>query len=391
MRRTKAMRYVFMMLLLVLCGRLYYVQILCASELTAAAHNQQMIPVLQENCKGVIYDRNMQPLTGTEQAYYYLIHKENLNPGAARLLERMEAEQAGQKGDTYLAYRTNVYLASVSNVLQKQYKAYGFAVDVRYGEDQIAAALISDLDEIYAAYLQENHSFFSFIGNGAGGLIHGTGINRAEMTGDRSASLITTIDASLQTQVETMLEENGAAGCVMITDIATGQVLSMASQSPDAKQIVNLAVTQAYPLEKAYDFIKKTSKITELSVDDLAESLGLGQPVFNDYPEENSGVWDRKKSTLTAAQMSQLLMHLSNDGKKIPLTLVMSNQKEAHIPSMMLTDDTAGRMTALCRELAKKPLIGDGWAFGYSGPYAVVLHVDNINPETLYSRIVSCL
>ena len=148
MRRIRAMRTVLMVLLLVLCGRLYYVQILCADELTAAAQGQQMIPVLQENGKGVIYDRNKNPLTGTDRAYYYLIHKDNLTAEAEQLLASMETEPAGQKGEDYLVYRTTVYRPAASYLLQKNYRAYGFSVDVRYGENQAAAPLVADLDQM---------------------------------------------------------------------------------------------------------------------------------------------------------------------------------------------------------------------------------------------------
>ena len=196
MRRARVLRTVFLVLLMLLCGRLYYVQILCADELTAAAHGQQMIPVLRENGKGVIYDRNMEPLTGTDRAYYYLIHKEDLTAGAERQLALLEAEPAGQKGEDYLVYRTTFYVPNASELLQNQYQAYGFAVDVRYGDDQTAGPLITDLDVMYDRLLQKQEASFYFLGNAAGGLFRGTGVTPDGE--NASAGLITTIDASLQ-------------------------------------------------------------------------------------------------------------------------------------------------------------------------------------------------
>ena len=394
MRRTKAIRMIFMVLLLMLCGRLYYLQILCADELTVAAHSQQMIPVLQENCKGVIYDRNMQPLTDTNQAYYYLIHKDNLKSGAVRLLERMEAELAGQKGESYLVYRTDDYLTSASEVLQKQFQAYGFVVDVRYGAEQTASALIADLDEMYRELLQKDDMSFYFLGNAAGGLIHGTGITSAELGSEGSASLITTIDASLQEQVETVIAENGVTGCAMVTDTVTGQILAMASRSRgemEGADNPNMSVEFAYPIGKIYDLFKKTGAILNTKPADVAKMLGLGVSVFDGYPGESEGVAAGKKSTATVAQISQILTTLANGGKTVPLTLIMSNRKEESIPCVVSEDDAEGKMIALYSELAKHPLTGDGWAVGYSGTYAIVLHAEGGSSEQMYHCVAKGL
>ena len=384
MRRVRAMRMVFVVLLLLLCGRLYYVQILCADELTAAAQNQQLIPVIRENVKGVIYDRNMEALTGTETAYYYLIHKDNLTEGASRLLIRMEAEPAGQKGEDYLVYRTEQYSPDTSEMLQKRHKAYGFAAGVRYGENQTAAALVQDLDEMYAHLLQKDEPSFYFLGNAAGGFIHGTGMTESKAADSRTTTaLVTTLDGELQEKIETLFEESGAAGCAVVTDTRTGQVLAMVSDTAEA----NLPVECAYPIGNIYDLFKKAGNILNVKPADTAAMLGLGEPVFDGYPGENAGVLDGKKTTATAVQFGQALTIIANHGQAVPLTLVMNTLREESVPCMELTGEMAAKLAELQAELAQRPLTGDGWSAGYSGVYGIAVHLEKGKAESIYHFI----
>lgn len=388
MRRIRAMRTVLMVLLLVLCGRLYYVQILCADELTAAAQGQQMIPVLQENGKGVIYDRNKNPLTGTDRAYYYLIHKDNLTAEAEQLLASMETEPAGQKGEDYLVYRTTVYRPAASYLLQKNYRAYGFSVDVRYGENQAAAPLVADLDQMYDGLLQKREPVFYFLGNAAAGLIHGRGVYSGSDGDESGGTLMTSLDLGLQKTIEAVFTETDATGCAVVTDHRTGQVLAMVSRDGKMDETgtgVNLAVEQAYPLGKAYALVQKTAAICGQTPADTASALGMGVPVFEDYPGEDAGVLDGKKTTATAVQVSQVLATIASGGNAVPLTLVMSAMKEKSIPCMEMTGDEVTALELLCVQLAEKPLIGDSWAVGYSGTYAIVVYLEKGEVAEIYS------
>lgn len=390
MRQIRAMRTVLMVLLLVLCGRLYYVQILCADELTAAAQGQQMIPVLQENGKGVIYDRNKNPLTGTDRAYYYLIHKNNLTAEAEQLLVSMETEPAGQKGEDYLVYRTTVYRPSASYLLQKKHRAYGFSMDVRYGENQAAAPLVADLDQMYDALLQKRDPAFHFLGNAAGGLIHGRGVYSGSGGDESGGTLMTTLDLELQKTIEAVFAETGVSGCAVVTDCRTGQVLAMVSRGGETDEKgagVNLAVEQAYPLGKAYALVQKTAVICGQTPADTAPSLGMGMPVFENYPGEDTGVLDGKRTTATAVQVSQALATIASGGNAVPLTLVMSAMKEKSIPCMEMTGDEGMALEQLCGQLAEKPLIGDGWAVGYSGTYAIVVYLEEGEVAEIYSLL----
>lgn len=398
MRRAKAMGMVFLILLFLLAGRLYYVQILCAEELTGAAHGQQMIPVLQENGKGAIYDRNKRPITGTDSAYYYLLHKDNLSTGATQLLDQIGASYAGQKGEDYLVYRTSHYVPRASFVLQKQWKAHGFCVNVRYGENQTAASFIADLDEMYCDMLKKEEPVFYFLGNGAGNLMNGTGMVEETAVSSRSepAALITTIDLSLQQEIERFLLEEDCRGCVAVTDVRNGQILAMADNyGVGLKEAPNLTVEQAYPLGKIYNLIRKAAEVSGENPAETATMLGLGETVFANYPGEAVGsVASESTPTATVVQVSRILTILANGGKAVPLHFVMSTAREESVPCMEIRGDAAAAWLKLKSVFMEKPLTGDGWSAGYGGAggqYAVVVHTEKGHEEKILQHITARL
>lgn len=394
MRRVKGFRVLWVLLLFLLVGRLYYIQVLCSPELTVVARGQQMVPVLQENSKGTIYDRNMNVLTGCEKAYYYLIHKDQLKEDTINLLQQMNAEPAGRRGQDYLVFRTTNYSPHRSHLLQEKGSAYSFCVNVRCGETQTAAYLITDLDEMYSELLTGSSPAFYFQGNGAGELIRGTGMIKGNVSGNgekEATALVTTLDVELQKSIETLLEEEKMKGSVVVTDTATGHILAMASRTEktDSNETqLNLAVEQSYRLGETYNLIRQIADILDIKTKETAELLGLGTKVFDCYPEESAGkVTAGKKTTATAIQMNRILLTLANEGNQVPPALVMSIAKEESVPCMKLTGKKAEKLRKLQSGLSQKPFTGDGWALGYEGTYAVAIYAEKGNPEKIFQRI----
>ena len=199
---------------------------------------------------------------------------------------------------------------------------------------------------------------------------------------------MTSLDLGLQKTIEAVFTETDATGCAVVTDHRTGQVLAMVSRDGKMDETgtgVNLAVEQAYPLGKAYALVQKTAAICGQTPADTASALGMGMPVFENYPGEDTGVLDGKRTTATAVQVSQALDTIASGGNAVPLTLVMSAMKEKSIPCMEMTGDEVTALELLCVQLAEKPLISDGWAVGYSGTYAIVVYLEKGEGAEIYS------
>ena len=76
-KRNKRLLGTFVVLMILLTIRLYYIQIICHEELSKAAQSQYEIMVEGIDTRGMILDRNYVPLIGDANQYYYFIKKEN--------------------------------------------------------------------------------------------------------------------------------------------------------------------------------------------------------------------------------------------------------------------------------------------------------------------------
>lgn len=402
MKRITWMRSFFVILLFLLAGRLYYVQILCSAELTEAAHRQQMISVLQQNAKGTIYDRNMNPITGTASKYYYMIHCNNLTPACNRLLEQIQAELVGRKGEEYLIFQTETFLPAESRALQERWQALGFCVDNRYSRKQIASPLVADLDQMYEAVLTCNEPLFYFQGNAVGTPISGLGmVNTANGSGAEPAALVTSIDGDLQQNTECIFAEEQVAGCAVVTDTHSGQILAMVSRANTAvkgeEAEANLTVENAYDLGVINKIVRDTAKSLHMERREAAMIFDLGETVFDGYPGENAGTLPAKNHTktakieATAAQVSRLLTILANEGKLIPLTIIMSASKEDSIPCMISAeDDLEETLQQMHQKLTETPLADNRWAVGFAGEngrYAITIHTEKGNAKSIFDSM----
>lgn len=258
----------FMLCLCVLIGRLYYIQVICAAELTTGANRQQMIPVLHPYSRGTIFDRNMEKLTDDSCQYYYLVHRQNCTETFTRLMNLIEGEIAGTKGDDYLVYRAEVFQPTINFLLKENCQVYGFCVSSRYANEQVAAHLIgylntadgtgsSGLEKLYEERLRCDGANLHLVGDGIGQVIKGAGLVNTEAVS--ASALVTTIDKNLQKQVENILAEKNLSGAVIVLETNSGQVLAMASSptfnpnrlteylASDGSELVNKVTQGQYP------------------------------------------------------------------------------------------------------------------------------------------------
>lgn len=254
-----------------LCGRLYYIQIVCGDALAAGAQGQQAIQVYSQDRRGVIYDRNMIPLTDSCQCYYYLIEKSRIDQDFQQLMERTGGCQAGSMGEKYVVYKLERFSRILNQRLVSEYGAYAFCCGTRYDDRQTAAHLIgytdadgvgqSGLEKLYQYRLSAAPAALSLTGNGAGQPVLGLGLSQSQGEGAslQPSSLVTTIDKALQEKVEEILHEKNITGAAVVLDTATGQVLAMASTpafdpnqldgylSSDQGELMNKAIQGQYP------------------------------------------------------------------------------------------------------------------------------------------------
>lgn len=392
-QRGKLLLAAFAIVIVVLAGRCYYIQLTCGPALSAAADSQQIVPVIYPYSRGIIYDRNMNKLTNTTEEYYYLVAKENCTSEFEELIGHIGGKKAGKKGESYEVYHVDQFQATINGLLRENFGAYGFSVSSRYADEQVAAHLIgyvnesdgvgtSGLEKMYEQQLNCDKAAANLAGDGAGAVVTGIGLNAVE-TGELAAGLVTTIDINLQMTAETLLSEQEVSGAVMIVEAATGQILTMAS-SPgynpnnletylrnESSELVNKAVQCQYPAGPVKDVIKQTASFGKVSLIEAAEALGFGQCVWENFPDEAAG--RLKPMEITPIQLCQTLITLSNGGEKIPLSIVMHTAKKEAAVCLALGDEKREALQSMLRE---KTINGGGWAAGFCQNYAVVVYAE---------------
>ncbi len=240
-KRGRILFWVTAAAVLALCFRLGYIQIICGEALREGAAGQQSIQIYSQDRRGVIYDRNMLPLTDNCQHYYYLVEKNRVDTDLLRLIQGAGGCEAGAMGGNYTVYKLTAFNRILNRRLVSEYGAYAFCCGTRYGERQAAAHLIgyvdadglgqSGLEKLYQYRLSASSAMLSLTGSGTGQPVRGLGLSQSadHSAGMQPSSLVTTIDKTLQEEVEKILTEKEINGSAVVLDTETGQVLAMAS------------------------------------------------------------------------------------------------------------------------------------------------------------------
>ena len=108
-KRVKTALVIFIIPVLALAGRLFYIQILCHDEFAEAATSQHEIAVEGLDTRGQILDRNLKPITGGSYQYYYIVKKERMTAEYRSLLDMMGGSQIASADSDYYGYRTEDY------------------------------------------------------------------------------------------------------------------------------------------------------------------------------------------------------------------------------------------------------------------------------------------
>lgn len=251
-------------------GRLWYIQIVCGEALADGARSQQAIQVYSQDRRGVIYDRNMLPLTDSCQCYYYLVENSRIDGRFWQLMAGAGGSRAGAMGDRYVVYQLAAFNRSAHRRLVSEYGAYAFCCGTRYGSTQTAVHLIgyvngdgigqSGLEKLYQYRLSSPSAALSLTGNGIGAPVRGLGLVQSGSSGSlQPSALVTTIDKALQEKTESILREKEIDGAVVVMDTETGQILAMASTpafdpnrldgylASDGGELMNKALQGQYP------------------------------------------------------------------------------------------------------------------------------------------------
>ena len=240
LRRIKVLGIAGLVIWITLAGRLFYIQVLSHEDLALASASQYQVIVEGMDTRGIILDRNFNPLTGGTDQYYYFIAKEREDSSSDSLLAAISAKEISDGESRYRVYRSQLFDETVNDTLKEEYGAYVYCCPSRYSDEQIACHLIGYLNQaekkgvaglelLCEEELKADDSRLALWADGQGNLLLGISPKRENNGEITDHSVITTIDRSIQAICEAALEKQQLNGAVLVSEAESGEILAWAS------------------------------------------------------------------------------------------------------------------------------------------------------------------
>ena len=202
------------------------------SALSDAAAYQSTKTVLFSSSRGLIYDRNLEPLAGRESTAAAVVFPGEADPAVLEML---------LSGDSLLeAMRSRLPFLTAARLPESD-GVYFFERPVRYSEGQTAVHLVGYLDGAGCGIYGIEKAFESLLSGAGpsvsvtysadayGNLIGTPAIDAEHGDGGKDAAVVLTIDTEIQRVAEAVLKRHLAKGAAVVMDVQNGDILASAS------------------------------------------------------------------------------------------------------------------------------------------------------------------
>jgi len=310
-RRLYCFNLFFLLIIALLSARLAYIQIKGHEELSATALKQQRIRIEGADARGVIYDRNRIPLTGTNKDYVYIIDRKVIQQNGTKTLEDYGARKISNYSQDYVVYTFSEFNSKADEVLRKEYKAYVMEAERRYNNDQVAAHLLGYVKELdgsgasgvelaFNDVLSERKRYLYASADAKGKIIPGIGLSSNIENG--ATGVVTTLDIKLQEEIERILNENELNGAIVVLESKTGQILA-ASSTPAFNpnrvkdyigssngELVNKVIQGEYPPGSIFKIIVAVAALENGTLDANGKAITLDSKFLCKGSQELYGI-----------------------------------------------------------------------------------------------------
>lgn len=257
-KRLKILGVSFLILYALLLCRLCYIQIFMGQHYSERAVNQRMVQIPISTNRGIIYDRNMIPITDREVRKVIIAYP-------AFVYDRKAAietiSKAGGIAKDIVEERMESSLDTVEFISEVEQNEYMSLIDsgrikgviavekrLRYADDNIArhvTGYIGKTDKIghmgieksMNSYLEGrgSDSIAAVVDSGKN-IIRGLGFRKVDAAKDGvNYSIKLTLDYHIQSIIEDILEKNKIQGSIVVMDVRNGDIVGMVSK-PDFDQ-----------------------------------------------------------------------------------------------------------------------------------------------------------
>ncbi|GAB1477011.1 hypothetical protein MASR2M70_18470 [Bacillota bacterium] len=323
-RRLLGLFFVFILLIIALAGRLWWVQIASGGEYARMAKEQSLLSLPEIPVRGTIYDRNNRPLTNSAESYYFIIDERKMDEEAERQIKKIGAQSVGKPKGKYRVFNVIEPDKAEFEKLSRRYDLIAVKHSLRYSYNQPAKHVIGGLDEEgrgglwglekdYDKILSSGGMAFTIRCDGQGYLLRGDGIR---VKGDgRSWGIITTLDLDIQQTAEKAFEISGKKGAVIVTDIKSGEILASVSSNGQASPEKSIYdENSGSQMNKAMEGMYPPGPLFY----DIAAAAGLMDQTVGLF----NASFDRKEGLITPMEVARLMRIAASDGWDVELTLV---------------------------------------------------------------------
>lgn len=253
--RGKTTVLIFVLVYLFLIYRLADIQILKSDEYKQRQENQSTEKIDLNTGRGVIYDRNNQPLTDKKKETVLIVQKEKfINDSSIRNLVKEVSNLSDKEIYKEIEEQTesSIFEIQVNNISKKMEEKLlekNIIVSkrsIRYDEDSLLSHTIGyinkkdkigqygierSMDEVLNA---SNEEYISVFKVGEAGRKEGLDVLKGSIKtvtkDDKDKHIKLTIDKNIQKIVEKIVDKEANPTAVIISDVESGEILSMSSR-----------------------------------------------------------------------------------------------------------------------------------------------------------------
>lgn len=253
--RGKTTVLIFVLVYLFLIYRLADIQVLKSDEYKQRQENQSTEKIDLNTGRGVIYDRNNQPLTDKKKETVLIVQKEKfINDSSIRNLVKEVSNLSDKEIYKEIEEQTesSIFEIQVNNISKKMEEKLlekNIIVSkrsIRYDEDSLLSHTIGyinkkdkigqygierSMDEVLNA---SNEEYISVFKAGEAGRKEGLDLLKGSIKtvtrDDKDKHIKLTIDKNIQKIVEKVVDKEANPTAVIISDVESGEILSMSSR-----------------------------------------------------------------------------------------------------------------------------------------------------------------
>lgn len=257
-KRLQILGVFFIMLYILLLCRLFHIQVYMGKDYSERAVRQRMVYIPISTNRGIIYDRNMIPITDREEKKVIIAYPAFVYDKKAAIETISKASGISTDDVKKKMESTSDTVEFISEIKQNEYMSLidsgrikgVITVEkrIRYAEDDIARHVVGyigktdklghmGVEKSMNSYLEGsgNDSIAAVVDSGKN-IIRGLGFRKVEAAKDgTNYSIKLTLDYHIQNIIEKALEKNHIQGSIVVMDVKNGDILGMASK-PDFDQ-----------------------------------------------------------------------------------------------------------------------------------------------------------